>query len=202
MITPLMILAFGSIFIGYFTKDMFIGLGSNFWGNAIFISPEHLVILDSEFIEYWIKLIPVIFSICGAGFAFILYHFFNKILVTWKLNIIGYNLYSFLNKKWYFDKIYNEFIVQKSLDFGYNIAFKTLDRGWVELIGPYGLVKLIENIMKKINSLQTGYIYHYGFIMFIGLMGFISLFVLWIFVPEAFQAKLFFLFLTSTIFIV
>jgi NADH-ubiquinone oxidoreductase chain 5 len=202
MMTPLMILAIGSIFIGYFTKDMFIGLGSNFWGNAIFISPENLVILDSEFIEYWIKLIPVVFSICGAGFAFILYHFFNKILVKWKFSRIGYNLYSFLNKKWYFDKIYNEFIVQKSLDFGYNIGFKTLDRGWIEAIGPYGIVKLAGNMTKKINSLQTGYVYHYGFIIFLGLIFFISLIGLWVLMPYLFNPKLFFLFFISLFFMV
>ena len=63
MIIPLIILAFGSIFIGYITKDMFIGLGTNFWGNAIFISQINLIMIDSEFIPYYIKLIPVILSI-------------------------------------------------------------------------------------------------------------------------------------------
>jgi NADH-ubiquinone oxidoreductase chain 5 len=201
MILPLILLAFGSIFIGYITKDMFIGLGTNFWGNALFILPEHLIILDSEFIEYWIKLIPVIFSICGATSAFILYYFYNYFIVNFKLSTIGYGIYSFLSKKWYFDKIYNEFIVQKSLDFGYNIGFKTLDRGFIELIGPFGLVQLINNITKKINSLQTGYVYHYGFIMFIGLILFISFIVLWTLMPYLFNPKLLLLYFISLFFI-
>ena len=49
MVIPLIILAFGSIFIGYLTKDMFIGLGTPFWNNAIFIKPENLNIVDAEF---------------------------------------------------------------------------------------------------------------------------------------------------------
>ena len=38
---PLTILAFGSIFVGYITKDLFIGLGTPFWNNAIFILPAN-----------------------------------------------------------------------------------------------------------------------------------------------------------------
>lgn len=202
MLFPLVLLAFGSIFIGYITKDMFIGLGTNFWGNSIFIHPTHISILDSEFIDYWIKLIPVIFSILGGLISFILYYYFSNNLLNFKLNtFIGYKLFSFLSKKWYFDKIYNEFIVQKSLDFGYNIGFKTLDRGFIEWLGPYGLVRIISLLTKKINSLQTGYIYHYGFIMFIGLILFISIIGLWKLLPYFFYYKLYFLYIINLFFI-
>jgi NADH-ubiquinone oxidoreductase chain 5 len=34
MALPLFILSLGSIFIGYLTKDMIIGVGTDFWGNA------------------------------------------------------------------------------------------------------------------------------------------------------------------------
>lgn len=198
MYFPLMLLALGSIFIGYLTKDMFIGLGTPFWGNSLFIHPNHLTILDSEFIDYTIKLTPVVFSICGASLAFFSYHFYNKILLHIKLNtLLGYKLFSFLSKKWYFDKIYNEFVVQKSLDFGYNIGFKTLDRGIIEVIGPYGLVNSISSLTKRINSLQTGYIYHYGFIMFIGLIIFVSFIGLWTLTPYFSYYKLYFLYFIS-----
>ena len=58
---PLFILVFGSIFVGYLTKDMIIGVGTNFWENALFVLPENLVIFDAEFLPVYIKLIPVIF---------------------------------------------------------------------------------------------------------------------------------------------
>ena len=35
MAFPLVFLAFGSIFIGYLTKDMIIGVGTQFWGTII-----------------------------------------------------------------------------------------------------------------------------------------------------------------------
>jgi len=42
MAIPLLILCVGSIFVGYFTKDLFIGLGTPFWNNAISISNTKL----------------------------------------------------------------------------------------------------------------------------------------------------------------
>ena len=55
------------------------------------------------------------------------------------------------------------------LNFGYLISFKTLDRGFIELAGPYGVSKTILNYSKKIILLQTGQITHYLFFMVLGL---------------------------------
>jgi len=55
MSIPLFILAIGSIFIGYLYKDAFIGVGSDFFGNSIFIHSNHLNLLESEFIRPIIK---------------------------------------------------------------------------------------------------------------------------------------------------
>jgi len=69
MAWPLILLAFGSIFVGYMGKDMMIGLGTPFWNNAIFTLPTHTIILESEYIPQSIKFIPIIFSVLGAFFA-------------------------------------------------------------------------------------------------------------------------------------
>jgi NADH-ubiquinone oxidoreductase chain 5 len=200
MAVPLVILAFGSIFIGYITKDMLIGLGTNFWGNSLFILPEHITMLESEFIPYYIKLIPVIFSISGAIIAFFTYYLYDYIIYAFKLSNLGKIIYRFLSKKWYFDKIYNEFIVQKALDFGYNISFKTLDRGIIEIIGPYGIVQRISDLTNKITGLQSGYVYHYAFVMFIGLIILITFINIWNFTPFLFDYKLYFLYLIGLLF--
>lgn len=200
MAIPLVILAFGSIFVGYITKDMLIGLGTNFWGNSLFTLPQNVSLIESEFIPYWIKLIPVLFSISGAILAFILYHFYANYLFIFKVSYLGRKLYSFLSKKWYFDKIYNDFIVQKFLDFGYNISFKTLDRGIIEVIGPYGIVKTIGNLTRVITNLQSGYIYHYAFIMFTGMTLFISLISLSSYISPIFDITLYFIFMLALIF--
>ena len=70
---PLLVLVFGSIFIGYLTKDMIIGVGTNFWGNALFVLPQNMLVFEAEFLPHSIKLIPVIFSLSGVFLAHILY---------------------------------------------------------------------------------------------------------------------------------
>ena len=71
MATPLFILGFGSIFWGYFSKDLFIGLGTPIFLNNIFILPSNLVSIDSEFANVF-KNIPFIFTIFGALLSFAL----------------------------------------------------------------------------------------------------------------------------------
>jgi len=110
IVTVLALLAIPSIFIGYFSKDMLIGLGTDFWGNSIFILPDNMNLIDAEFIPHKYKLLPVILSILGASTSFLLYRVLTEFLVFFKL----YNktIYTFLNRKWFFDKLYNELVVQ------------------------------------------------------------------------------------------
>jgi NADH-ubiquinone oxidoreductase chain 5 len=50
MSLPLIILAVFSIFFGFITKDLFIGLGSGlFQDNSIFIYPLHEIMIETEF---------------------------------------------------------------------------------------------------------------------------------------------------------
>ena len=62
---PLIILAIFSIFFGFITKDIFIGLGSGFFSdNSLFIHPIHEIMLDTEFaVPTLFKLLPFIFTI-------------------------------------------------------------------------------------------------------------------------------------------
>ena len=70
MSIPLFLLAIGSLFIGYLSKDMIIGLGSTFWGNSIFILSASNSFIEAEYLPYHIKAIPLIFSHLGIFFAY------------------------------------------------------------------------------------------------------------------------------------
>ncbi|PIA12836.1 NADH dehydrogenase subunit 5, partial [Coemansia reversa NRRL 1564] len=66
MTIPLIFLAILSIFFGYILKDLFVGLGSDFWLNSIFIHPNHFKISDIEFsLPLIFKLLPLICSLLG-----------------------------------------------------------------------------------------------------------------------------------------
>ena len=89
MAVPLFILSIASIFIGYLTRDMMIGLGTDFWGNALFVLPENLNALEAEWIDTSIKIMPLFFSLSGALLAFIGYNFVPSMLYDLKRFFVG-----------------------------------------------------------------------------------------------------------------
>lgn len=90
----------------------------------------------------------------------------------------------FLNKKWYFDKLYNEYVNKPLVSFGYFVSFRTIDKGIVEMLGPYGFVSSFSYLMKKISKLQTGFIYHYAFIMLVGIISLLTTISMWSTIQE------------------
>lgn len=99
-------LAIPSIFIGYCIKDMFVGVGSSFFGTAIFVSLTNVSTFDGEFIDVLYKTLPVSLSVLGFFSSYALYHFGSRLLFRIKMSTIGKKVYYFLNRKWFFDKIY------------------------------------------------------------------------------------------------
>lgn len=165
MAFPLYVLAFCSIFIGYVTRDMMIGLGSDFWGNAIYIAPQNLFILEAEWIDSSIKLIPLIFSLSGMSLAFILYNFYYNLIVELNLTATGLAFYNFLNRKWFFDKVYNEFITQNVLNACYTQTYQNMDRGIIELMGPHGLSTMLASKSNTLTNINLGFLFSYIFII-------------------------------------
>jgi NADH-ubiquinone oxidoreductase chain 5 len=176
MSLPLIILAVFSIFFGYITKDIFIGLGSDFFAdNALFIHPSHEILLDTEFaVPTLFKLLPFIFTLTLSGLAIIFSEFIPKALIYFKLSRFGYNLFGFLNQRFLIELFYNNYITDTILNLGGQTT-KILDKGSIELIGPYGLEKGLINLSKNISSLDTGVVTSYALYILVGLILYILL---------------------------
>jgi proton-translocating NADH-quinone oxidoreductase chain L len=200
MAWPLIILAFGSIFVGYMAKDMMIGLGTPFWNNALFILPVNTIVLESEYIPQSIKFIPIVFSVLGALFALNINIVGSSFAYMMKTSFIGRKLYIFLNKRWLFDKVYNDYIASKALSFGYHTSFKTLDKGFIEIIGPAGIMEICTQTMRQVSRLQSGYIYHYAFLMLCGVGVCIILVSFWDIVSPWVDPRIYGIFVLSFIF--
>jgi NADH-ubiquinone oxidoreductase chain 5 len=151
---PLAFLAVPSIFLGYVLKDMFIGIGTDFWGSAIFILPSHG--LDAEFLPSSIKLLPVLLSGLGAFIAYLFYVYYSKSLYQRKSSSVGRALYTFLNRKWFFDKVYNEFLNSWILELSYSTTYEATDRSVLEYLGPFGMKNLLEVGSIDIAQASTG----------------------------------------------
>ncbi len=174
MSLPLMILAVFSIFFGFITKDMFIGLGSGFFAdNALFIHPSHEIMLDTEFgVPTLFKLLPLIFTISLSVISIVLSEYLSTILIYFKLSRVGYNIFSFFNQRFLIELFYNRYITGIILKLGGQTT-KVLDKGSVEYLGPYGLEKGLLNISSNIAKLNTGVITSYALYILIGLISYL-----------------------------
>lgn len=171
---PLIILAVFSIFFGYITKDIFIGLGSGFFAdNALFIHPSHEIMLDTEFgVPTFFKLLPLVFTILLSVISIILSENVPGVLSKFKLTRIGYNIFSFFNQRFLIELFYNNYITNFILKLGGQTT-KVIDKGSVELLGPFGLEKSLLSLSKSISSLDTGIITSYALYILIALIFYI-----------------------------
>ena len=173
---PLVILAVFSIFFGYITKDIFIGLGSNFFvDNSIFIHPIHEIMLDTEFaVPAIFKLLPLIFTISFSILAILLSEFLPESLISFKFSNIGYNIFGFFNQRFLVEMFYNKYITNLVLNLGGQTT-KVLDKGSIELLGPWGLEVGLIKFSKNIASLSTGVVTSYALYILIGFIMYISI---------------------------
>lgn len=171
---PLIILALFSIFFGYITKDIFIGLGSGFFAdNSIFIHPTHEIMLDTEFaVPTLFKLLPLVFTLSLSALAIILSEFIPTALVHFKFTRLGYNLFGFFNQRFFIEMFYNKYVTNFILNTG-GITTKFLDKGSVEMIGPYGLERGLLKLSNNIESLSTGVVTNYALYVLIGFISYL-----------------------------
>ena len=174
MSLPLIILAIFSIFFGYVTKDIFIGLASAFFAdNSLFIHPLHEIMLETEFaVPTLFKLLPLFLTVLFIVFSLILSEFLPKTLVHFKFTRLGYNIFSFYNQRLLVESLYNKYITCFIFRLGGQTT-KVLDKGSIELLGPYGLEKALIKLSSSLSKLDTGVITSYALYILIGLIAYI-----------------------------
>jgi NADH-ubiquinone oxidoreductase chain 5 len=201
VIIPLFLLALFSIFFGFIFSDLFVGMASDFFGNAIFIKPNNISLIEAEFsLPLIIKLLPALLSLVGASLAILLYHKNPTFIIDLTDNLLGQKIYTFFNGKYFFDIIYNNFIINKGLELGYIIS-KVLDRGIIEMVGPYGLSQTLTNTGKNISKLDTGVITTYSIYITLSLLSLIFLIFAPIFIDTSLlnEIRLFIIYIAALI---
>ena len=174
MSLPLIVLAVFSIFFGYITKDIFIGLASPFFAdNSLFIHPMHEIMLETEFaVPTLFKNLPLFLTILLSVFSLISFEYLPKTLVSFKFSRLGYNIFSFFNQRFLVELFYNKYITRLTFRLGGQTT-KSLDKGSIELLGPYGLEKGLLMLSKSLGKLDTGVITSYALYILIGLISYI-----------------------------
>lgn len=170
VVLSLLILSLFSIFFGYIFSDLFVGIGTDFFGNALYIHPNKIDLVEAEFsMNILLKLLPSILSIIGAISAVYLYQNSPGTINSITESSLGRKIYGFLNGQYLFDTLYNHYIIGKGLHLGYAIS-KVLDRGVIETVGPYGLSNVLINTGNNIAKLDTGIITTYALYITLALL--------------------------------
>jgi NADH:ubiquinone oxidoreductase subunit 5 (subunit L)/multisubunit Na+/H+ antiporter MnhA subunit len=86
----------------------------------------------------------------------------------------------FFTFKWYFDHLYNFFLVNKIFKGSYT-AFKYFDKGWLEALGPEGFASFFEKGGYNLSKLQSGYTDTYLFLMVVSSIPIVFTIVMWTF---------------------
>jgi len=176
MSLPLVILALFSIFFGFVTKDMFIGLGSDlFADNSIYIHPNNEIMLNTEFaVPTLYKLLPLVFTISLTVVSLLISEYLFKSLMNFKFSRLGYNIFSFFNLRFLIELVYNKYVTEMVLKLGGQTT-KVLDRGAIELIGPYGLQLGLVALSKNMGSVNPGVVTTYALYTLVGGLFYICL---------------------------
>jgi NADH-quinone oxidoreductase subunit L len=128
---------------------------------------EHATGGEEHHAPWWVVALPTV--VMAIGFIIAWWFYIRAPDVPRRLAEQQGILYRFLLNKWYFDEIYDFLFVRPTKWLG-NFLWKKGDG-----FGPDGISARVLDITRNVVRLQTGYLYHYAFVMLIGL----SLLITW-----------------------
>ena len=175
MLGPLVLLAVGALISGWALHGWFIGEGWNhFWHGSIFNGPHNEVIEGLEHVPGWVEAAPLVVGLAGIALAFVMY--IANPLLPMRLAETFRPIYLLFLNKWYIDEIYDAVLVQPLL----RLARTLWQTGDVTLIDgvPNGLASLTTDGSRQAVRIQTGSLAVYAFVMLIGVVALVGIFML------------------------
>ena len=177
MLGPLFVLAIGALCAGFLLHDQLIGHDWRaFWGNSIRVAPGNEVLADIERVPELIHFLPTVFGLLGIAVAYVFYMFVPGI--PGKLAGMFPGAYRFFLNKWYFDELYERIFIGPAR----LLAGKLWTIGDAKIIDgmPNGVASLAAGASAQAVRIQTGSIAMYAFVMLIGLVAMVSIYLLFL----------------------
>jgi NADH-quinone oxidoreductase subunit L len=178
---PLVLLAIPSVVIGFFTiQPMLFG---DYFKGAIEIAENHPAMeeLKNDFggaasmgLHAFLSL-PFALALAGVAFAYYCY-MVNRKVPEWFFKKFHF-LHTLLDNKYYMDKINEVVFARGAVLLGggfWNIG----DKGLIDGLIINGSAHVVNLFSRLTRLFQSGYIYHYAFVMILGVVGFLSYFIL------------------------
>jgi len=187
MAISLGVLAIGSIFFGYLTKDLFVGVASDAFINSIYVLPENNSILDAEFYGlpqnklnsyYYSTIIQNLMqhnvtTLLAINKNWTIYYVF--MVFGWIYLLYSLSLFSIIQNNfrfWILTVYYNVYLFLSEKWFFDQVLkiivyycffivsqiYKWVDKGWIEQLGPKGLAFFVNKVSTYQLQKVTGFI--------------------------------------------
>jgi NADH-quinone oxidoreductase subunit L len=170
---PLILLAIPSVAIGYFAIEPM--LHGDFFKNVIFVGENHgaMESLREEFHSaagmaiHGLQTAPFWLALAGVALAYYCY-MVNPRVPAWFYAKFK-PLHTLLDNKYYMDKFNDVVFAGGARAIGGGL-WKVGDRGLIDGLLVNGSAKLVGWFSTITRTFQTGYIYHYAFVMIVGVL--------------------------------
>jgi NADH-quinone oxidoreductase subunit L len=179
---PLVVLAVPSVLVGWFTIEH-VALG-DFFAGSIFVLEDHDVLHElheefegsGNFVLHAITHPGALYlALAGALVAWFLY--IRRPDLPGKLRESLKPAYRLLDNKYYFDW-FNETIIAPAVRGVGSVLWNVGDRGLIDGLIVNGSARTVGALSGVVKRIQTGFLYHYAFVMVVGLVVLIGWFVL------------------------
>ena len=171
---PLVALAIPSVIIGYLTIGPM--LYGDFFKGVIFVGDNHAAMkeLAAEFhgpmamAIHSLTTMPFILALAGVASAYYCYMVNPRVPAWFYANFKA--VHTLLDNKYYMDK-FNDVVFSGGARLLGNGLWNVGDKGLIDGLIVNGSAKMVGWFSSVVRTAQTGYIYHYAFVMILGVLG-------------------------------
>jgi NADH-quinone oxidoreductase subunit L len=176
MLIPLYVLAAGAVLAGFVAYPWFVGGDwEHFWGHSIAINATEEILHKMHELPEWGKVLPVVMGLGGIALSY-LYYIAVPSLPERTVRLFR-PLHTLFYNKWYFDEIYDAVFVRPALAIG-RLFWKQGDGAVIDGLGPDGIAARAQDMAAVLSRFQSGYLYHYAFVMLVGVAAAVTYFIL------------------------
>jgi NADH-quinone oxidoreductase subunit L len=177
---PLILLAIPSIVIGWFTIEPVLFGGWLDDSITVLDKNDVLAAVGEHFhgatamATHALQTLPFWLMVTGFAVATVIYQFKPSIADTIRKRMPF--VYRLLDHKYYFDEFYQKVFANGGVRLGRNL-WKKADAGFIDNGLVNGSARVVEWFAARIRRWQTGFLYDYAFVMIIGLIGILAVWV-------------------------
>ena len=175
MLIPLYVLGAGALLAGAVAYDTFVGGGwTAFWAQSVAVKLTGEVLHHAHEVPVWVSLMPLLFALAGIGLSYMYY-----IAMPWLPDATVKRfpgIHALFYNKWYFDEIYDALLVQPALRIG-RFFWKKGDGATIDGLGADNIAARAQDMAGVLMRFQSGYLYHYAFVMLVGVAALVTYFM-------------------------